>query len=131
MHAVMHRPMVAADGHSYEHDAIRRWLLSGHNTSPMTGETMHDAMLLPNHALKSLCAKARAENTQAQTCKLEPELQARLRARSAECSRVHVMGSSAWVRAMDGDTPEDVERMCGGGNARLPLARVGCAKSLQ
>jgi len=32
----MRDPQVAADGFTYEADALRRWLDSGHDTSPVT-----------------------------------------------------------------------------------------------
>ncbi len=33
----MENPVIAADGHSYEKEAITQWFSSGHNTSPLTG----------------------------------------------------------------------------------------------
>jgi hypothetical protein len=33
----MEFPVIAADGHSYERDAIEKWLSTGHITSPLTG----------------------------------------------------------------------------------------------
>ncbi|CAL1404938.1 unnamed protein product [Linum trigynum] len=48
---VMKDPQIAADGFTYEGDAIKGWLKSGHNTSPMTNLKMEHCDLLPNHAL--------------------------------------------------------------------------------
>ncbi|CAN0902794.1 U-box domain-containing protein 32 [Linum grandiflorum] len=48
---VMKDPQIAADGFTYEGDAIKGWLKSGHNTSPMTNLKMEHCNLLPNHAL--------------------------------------------------------------------------------
>ncbi|CAN1751729.1 U-box domain-containing protein 32, partial [Linum perenne] len=48
---VMKDPQIAADGFTYEGDAIKGWIKSGHNTSPMTNLTMEHCNLLPNHAL--------------------------------------------------------------------------------
>ena len=48
---VMKEPYIAADGFTYEADAIKGWLQSGHNTSPMTNLQLHDCNLLPNYAL--------------------------------------------------------------------------------
>jgi hypothetical protein len=45
-------PVVAADGHTYERTAIRRWL-ARHNTSPMTREQLDNTVLIPNHAERS------------------------------------------------------------------------------
>ncbi|KAJ6747965.1 hypothetical protein OIU79_029155 [Salix purpurea] len=48
---VMGDPQIAADGFTYEAEAIRGWLQSGHNTSPMTNLKLEHCNLLPNHAL--------------------------------------------------------------------------------
>ncbi|KAJ0253769.1 U-box domain-containing protein 32 [Hirschfeldia incana] len=48
---VMKDPLIAADGFTYEAEAIREWLANGHDTSPMTNLTMEDCNLIPNHAL--------------------------------------------------------------------------------
>ncbi|XP_042430469.1 putative U-box domain-containing protein 50 [Zingiber officinale] len=51
---IMENPHVAADGFSYEHDAIKGWLESGHETSPMTNLKLKHTNLTPNYALRSL-----------------------------------------------------------------------------
>ncbi|KAL9237315.1 hypothetical protein vseg_011880 [Gypsophila vaccaria] len=48
---VMKDPCTAADGYTYEGDAIREWLDSGHTTSPMTNLELPTLDLIPNHAL--------------------------------------------------------------------------------
>ncbi|XP_076953822.1 U-box domain-containing protein 32-like [Bidens hawaiensis] len=48
---VMKDPYIAADGYTYEEDAIKGWLNSGHKTSPMTNLELDHCDLLPNHAL--------------------------------------------------------------------------------
>ena len=48
---VMKDPYIAADGFTYEADAIRGWLNSGHNTSPMTNLKLEHTDLVPNYAL--------------------------------------------------------------------------------
>lgn len=48
---VMEDPYIAADGFTYEADAIKGWLNSGHKTSPMTNLMLDHCDLLPNHAL--------------------------------------------------------------------------------
>ncbi|CAN6284022.1 unnamed protein product [Urochloa humidicola] len=50
---VMRDPQVAADGFTYEADALRRWLDSGHDTSPVTNETLSNRDSIPNHTLRS------------------------------------------------------------------------------
>nr|GEX09981.1 U-box domain-containing protein kinase family protein [Tanacetum cinerariifolium] len=50
---IMQDPMVAADGFTYEAEALRGWLDSGHNTSPMTNLELANSNLVPNHALRS------------------------------------------------------------------------------
>ncbi|XP_042476316.1 U-box domain-containing protein 33-like isoform X2 [Macadamia integrifolia] len=49
---VMHDPHVAADGFTYEGEAIRGWLEDGHDTSPMTNLKMSHLHLTPNHAIR-------------------------------------------------------------------------------
>ncbi|KAE9613338.1 hypothetical protein Lal_00027757 [Lupinus albus] len=51
---VMKNPHVAADGFSYEVEAIEQWLNSGHDTSPMTNLRLNHTFLTPNHTLRSL-----------------------------------------------------------------------------
>ncbi|MQL78107.1 hypothetical protein Taro_010535 [Colocasia esculenta] len=50
---VMIDPQVAADGFTYEAAAIKAWLDSGRNTSPMTNVELPHPGLLPNLALRS------------------------------------------------------------------------------
>ncbi|GAV81731.1 Pkinase domain-containing protein/U-box domain-containing protein [Cephalotus follicularis] len=50
---VMRDPHVAADGFTYEAEALRGWLDSGHDTSPMTNIKLEHSNLVPNRALRS------------------------------------------------------------------------------
>ncbi|XP_052193096.1 U-box domain-containing protein 33 isoform X2 [Diospyros lotus] len=50
---IMQDPHVAADGYTYELEALRGWLESGHDTSPMTNLMLPHTKLVPNHALRS------------------------------------------------------------------------------
>nr|XP_043630588.1 U-box domain-containing protein 33-like [Erigeron canadensis] len=50
---MMDNPVVAADGYTYEAEAIKGWLDSGHNTSPMTNLELPNSSLVPNKALRS------------------------------------------------------------------------------
>ncbi|KAJ4773988.1 U-box domain-containing protein kinase family protein [Rhynchospora pubera] len=50
---VMKDPHVAADGYTYEAEAIKGWLDSGHGTSPMTNLPLPHQELTPNYALRS------------------------------------------------------------------------------
>lgn len=43
-------PVIAADGHTYERDAIQKWLQCS-NASPVTGLTLASKELLPNLAI--------------------------------------------------------------------------------
>ncbi|XP_022732533.1 U-box domain-containing protein 33-like [Durio zibethinus] len=49
---IMHDPQVAADGFTYEGEAIRGWLENGRETSPMTNLKLSHLHLTPNHALR-------------------------------------------------------------------------------
>nr|CAD1844761.1 unnamed protein product [Ananas comosus var. bracteatus] len=50
---VMRDPHIAADGFTYEAEAIRGWIESGHDTSPMTNQKLLRLELIPNHTLRS------------------------------------------------------------------------------
>lgn len=50
---IMQDPVVAADGFTYEAEALKGWLESGHDTSPMTNLTLPHNNVVPNHALRS------------------------------------------------------------------------------
>lgn len=51
---IMRDPVIAADGHSYERDAITRWL-AGSDLSPSTSMPLPHKNLVPNHSLKMVC----------------------------------------------------------------------------
>lgn len=48
---LMRDPVIAADGHTYEREAITAWL-EARATSPKTGEDLADSRLIPNHVLR-------------------------------------------------------------------------------
>lgn len=50
----MKNPHVAADGFSYELEAMEEWLKIGRDTSPMTNLKLRDKLLTPNHGLRAL-----------------------------------------------------------------------------
>lgn len=50
---IMQDPVVAADGFTYEEEALKGWLESGHDTSPMTNLKLTHCNLVPNRALRS------------------------------------------------------------------------------
>ncbi|KZV37819.1 hypothetical protein F511_31472 [Dorcoceras hygrometricum] len=50
---IMQDPVVAADGFTYEAEALKGWLESGHDTSPMTNLKLPHNNVVPNHALRS------------------------------------------------------------------------------
>ncbi|GER34508.1 U-box domain-containing protein kinase family protein [Striga asiatica] len=51
---VMRNPHLAADGFSYELEAIDEWLKTGHDTSPVTNLRLTHKLLTPNHTLRSV-----------------------------------------------------------------------------
>ena len=57
----MRDPVSTADGHTFEREAIERWL-QGHETSPMTGARLEHTKLAPAIALRQLIAAFAAEN---------------------------------------------------------------------
>jgi ubiquitin-protein ligase len=52
LHSLISDPVQAADGHTYERDAITRWFRSN-STSPMTGGRIENKTLTPNYNLRS------------------------------------------------------------------------------
>ena len=50
--SVMKDPVLAADGHTYERDAITQWF-ARKDTSPMTNEPLAHKHLTPNIAIRS------------------------------------------------------------------------------
>ena len=53
-HDVMRDPVVLSDGHTYERQAIEKWIKLGRTTSPMTGATLTSTSLTPNFTLRSM-----------------------------------------------------------------------------
>jgi len=52
--SVMENPSLAADGYTYEDNAIRQWLRENrHGTSPITRDKLAHRELIPNRALRS------------------------------------------------------------------------------
>ncbi|KAF0928612.1 hypothetical protein E2562_006053 [Oryza meyeriana var. granulata] len=51
---VMREPCIAADGFTYEAEAIINWFDEGHEVSPMTKQPLVHRELIPNFALRSL-----------------------------------------------------------------------------
>ena len=51
---IMERPVLAADGHTYEEAAIKAWFATGKRSSPKTGLALAHVYLAPNHAVKSM-----------------------------------------------------------------------------
>lgn len=51
---VMENPHIAADGYSYELEAIEEWLRMGHDTSPVTNSKLNHKHLIPNKTLRFL-----------------------------------------------------------------------------
>ncbi|KAJ6840817.1 U-box domain-containing protein 33-like isoform X1 [Iris pallida] len=50
---IMRDPQIASDGFTYEAEAVRGWIDSGHDTSPMTNLKLPHLNLIPNRALHS------------------------------------------------------------------------------
>ncbi|CAE5960283.1 unnamed protein product [Arabidopsis arenosa] len=50
---LMEDPHMAADGFTYELEAIKKWISTGHQTSPMTNLKLSHLNFVPNRALRS------------------------------------------------------------------------------
>ncbi|HSX19805.1 MAG TPA: U-box domain-containing protein [Gammaproteobacteria bacterium] len=59
---IMHDPVVASDGHTYERAAIEKWLQSS-KRSPVAGFDLSNKKLIPNHALKKIIDRMRPATT--------------------------------------------------------------------
>src|SRR5436190_10820474 len=59
--ALMEDPVQAADGFTYEREAIDRWIREGHYSSPMTGARLADGSLITNHTFKALILKFKTQ----------------------------------------------------------------------
>lgn len=60
---IMTDPVVAADGHTYERSAIRRWIETGHSKSPLTGVPLNYYTLTDNITLRKVIRDFQANNT--------------------------------------------------------------------
>ncbi|PWA31096.1 zinc finger, RING/FYVE/PHD-type [Artemisia annua] len=49
---IMYDPQLAADGFTYEGEALRGWLKNGNETSPMTNLKLSHLDLIPNHSIR-------------------------------------------------------------------------------
>ncbi len=50
---MMQDPVIAANGHTYERDAMTTWL-QHHHTSPVTGQLLKHTRLISNLAVKCI-----------------------------------------------------------------------------
>lgn len=64
---IMEEPVLAADGHTYEKEAIQDWLVR-HHTSPVTNAHLPNKDLIPNHTLKSWIIAHQESLRRAQKC---------------------------------------------------------------
>jgi hypothetical protein len=62
----MENPVIAADTHSYEKEAIISWLKTGSMISPMTGEKLRDRSITENTTLKKAIQEFRQKQFQIQ-----------------------------------------------------------------
>lgn len=60
---IMENPHIAADGYSYEFEAIEEWLQTGHDTSFITKTRLEHKLLTPNHTLRALIEEWRTQNS--------------------------------------------------------------------
>ena len=79
-------PVVCADGHSYERDAIQQWFDTGHRTSPITNEELETMVMYTNHALRSAIHHAHPEARVRYDARFEER---RVVARAAEVARLN------------------------------------------
>lgn len=51
---VMSDPVLVATGHTYERSCIEKWIASGHQTCPLSGQHLRHSELTPNIALRNI-----------------------------------------------------------------------------
>jgi hypothetical protein len=54
---LMERPVIAADGHTYDRSSIEDWLARGNTTSPTTGAKLEHLHLADNHLVRSMVSE--------------------------------------------------------------------------
>ena len=54
---LMVRPVIAADGHTYDRSSIEDWLARGNTTSPTTGAKLEHLHLADNHLVRSMVSE--------------------------------------------------------------------------
>uniref|UniRef100_A0A3Q2YEW2 WD repeat, SAM and U-box domain-containing protein 1 n=1 Tax=Hippocampus comes TaxID=109280 RepID=A0A3Q2YEW2_HIPCM len=59
---LMREPVLAADGYSYEREAITMWINTRNRSSPMTNLPLLTTLLTPNHTLKMAIARWRTNH---------------------------------------------------------------------
>jgi len=71
---VMRDPVIAADGKSYEREAIEKyWQKAGSPISPITRQKLPDRTLVPNVNLRSICAEYLAQSQRVKAAATSPE----------------------------------------------------------
>jgi hypothetical protein len=104
-HEMMEDPVFAADGHTYERQAIEQWFATGRCTSPMTGAVLSHVNLTPNHTMRSAINsfRERLPHMQQQRIKEHRERQSRkdfevaVKLREEELARYHEQKSKGAV----------------------------------
>lgn len=59
---LMKEPVIVVTGHTYDRSSISRWLNSGHQNCPKSGQKLIHMALIPNYSLKSLIEQWCKEN---------------------------------------------------------------------
>ncbi|KAM3877494.1 WD repeat, SAM and U-box domain-containing protein 1 [Diretmus argenteus] len=59
---LMREPVIAADGYSYEKEAIESWINTKNRSSPMTNLPLFTTLLTPNHTLKMAIGRWRTSH---------------------------------------------------------------------
>ncbi|XP_055363502.1 WD repeat, SAM and U-box domain-containing protein 1 isoform X2 [Betta splendens] len=62
---LMKEPVIAADGYSYEREAIESWIHTKNRSSPMTNLPLLTTLLIPNHTLKMAIGRWKTTQSQA------------------------------------------------------------------
>ena len=117
---LMHDPVIADDGHSYERTAIESWFGTGNRTSPVTGKALPTQRLHPNHALRIAIDQRLSELRRCSVTEGEGESRSQL---NRALSGGHAKGDGEAGEGEKFDEPEaDKENVFESGNSQEGVA---------
>ena len=117
MHQRMSNPVMSADGHSYERDAMERWIkvrtdAGEQPTSPYTGAVLDHTSLTPNHELRNTIEVSVPHEPPTRSPDPSPKRGRMKRTWSSDCTKVDHGMERAQELVDDGDVSGVLDAMC-------------------